>query len=75
MKPCVITIQPFDKEQQMDIKTGDVSYYEIVNFLSIAQKHFAREICKAAEKSVGPDPKKQEEWMEMMIQKHKNNEF
>lgn len=71
MKPCVITINPSDEANSMNIETGDVSYYEILNFLSMAQEHFAREILKRAEKAVGPDLKKQEEWMEMMIQKYK----
>lgn len=71
MKPCTIVIAPWEREQAI-IETGDVSVYECINILKAVQQIFARELLSAAEKAVGQDPKKQEEWINRQIEKYKN---
>ncbi len=72
-KPCVITIDPDGEiagKAAVDIETGGISYFEIINYLKGVQTHFAQEILKEAEKHVGKDPKKQEKWMDEMMEKY-----
>ncbi len=71
---CLIEIHPWEQEQ-VRVETGDVSYYEILTALKQLEQHFAREILKAAAKAVGPDVQKQQKWVDMMIEKHKNGEI
>ncbi len=68
--PCVIVIDPdghkFLGKEEINVETGGVSYFEIVNFLKLLQGHFSAEIVKEAKKHVGNDDKLIEDW----IQKH-----
>ena len=62
-EPCRIKINYEDKEIPIDMETGDISYFEIVDALNTLLRHCSEEIVKVAEKKCGPNWNAQEKWI------------
>ncbi len=62
--PAKITINPTDPEDGINIDTGDLTSFQMLDFLNMIQKVFAEKVVKEAQEIVGSDPKDIEKFID-----------